>query len=99
MRRSLTISARLKYLILVPLILIMGAVTGCRVEQQEAGDLPDVDVDVDPGELPEYEVEGPEVEVGTTETEVTVPDVDVSTEEKTVEVPTIDVEPPTDESE
>jgi hypothetical protein len=35
------------------------------VEKEQAGEEPDVDVNVDPGNLPEYEVEGPEVDVGT----------------------------------
>lgn len=52
----------------------------CDVDQTEEGSLPDVDVDADGGNLPEYDVEGPEVETGTT----------------TVEVPTVDIEGPDD---
>jgi hypothetical protein len=70
-------------------VLVVGS--GCRVTQEEAGEAPDVDVQVDPGELPEYDVEGPEVEVGTEEAEVTVPEVEVTTEEKEVTVPDVDV--------
>ncbi len=88
---------RWKHLILIPALLTVGFITGCRVEKEQAGELPDVDVDVDAGKLPEYEVEGPDVEIGSEKKEVTVPDVDVSTEEKTIEVPTIDIEPPTDD--
>lgn len=98
-KRTSIFRIRWKAAILIPAILLVGLSTGCRVEQEEAGELPDVDVDVDAGELPEYEVEGPEVDVGSEEQEVTVPDVDVSTEEKTIEVPTVDIEPPTDDGE
>ncbi|MGP1375930.1 MAG: hypothetical protein ACTS3T_24100 [Almyronema sp.] len=69
----------------------MGA---CRVEQEEAGSLPDVDVDVEPGNLPEYDVQGPDVNVGVTERTVTVPKVVVVQEEETVDVPYIDVSLP-----
>jgi hypothetical protein len=41
--------------------------------------MPDVDVNASGGQLPEYNVEGPSVNVGT--------------ENKTVEVPTVDVDP------
>ncbi|NJK39344.1 MAG: hypothetical protein HC920_17450 [Oscillatoriales cyanobacterium SM2_3_0] len=40
----------------------------CRVEQEEAGSLPDVDVSVEPGSLPEYDIQGPDVNVGVTVT-------------------------------
>lgn len=49
----------------------------CDVEQTEEGEMPDVDVSVEEGNLPEYEVDGPDVEVGTKETTVEVPVVDV----------------------
>lgn len=48
----------------------------CDVEQTEEGDMPEVEVEG--GNLPEYDVDTPDVEVGT--------------EEQTIEVPTIDVE-------
>ncbi|AOL25000.1 hypothetical protein Ga0102493_11873 [Erythrobacter litoralis] len=50
----------------------------CDVEQTEEGDMPEVEG----GNMPEYDVEGP--------------DVDVGTEEQTVEVPTVDVDPADD---
>lgn len=50
----------------------------CDVDQTEEGEMPDVDVSG--GQAPEYDVEGPEVNVGT--------------ETRTVETPTIDVDPP-----
>jgi hypothetical protein len=50
----------------------------CDVDQTEEGEMPEVNVEG--GNMPEYDVE--------------TADVDVGTEEKTVEVPTIDVEVP-----
>jgi hypothetical protein len=54
----------------------------CDVDQTKEGDMPDVDVNASGGELPEFNVTGPEVNVGT--------------ENKTVEVPTLDVDVPKD---
>ena len=52
------------------------ALAACDVDQTEEGEMPEVDVEG--GNLPEYDVSAPEVEVGT--------------EERTVEVPTVDIE-------
>ena len=68
---------------------------GCDVDQTEEGELPEVDVKE--GNMPEYDVDGPEVEVKTEKKQVEVPDVDVDMEKKTVEVPDIDVNTPDDE--
>ena len=54
----------------------------CDVDQTKEGELPDVDVNASGGQLPEFNVEGPEVNVGT--------------ENKTIEVPTVDVNLPDD---
>lgn len=51
--------------------------TACNVEKTQEGDMPDVNVTG--GQLPEYNVETPEVTVGT--------------ENKTVEMPTVEVTP------
>jgi hypothetical protein len=48
---------------------------GCRIEQTEEGELPDIDIEG--GKLPEYDVDLPEVDVKMKETTVKVPDVDV----------------------
>ena len=74
------------------------AVTGCRVQQEESGELPEVDVQTESGELPEYDVDTPEVDVSTEETTVTTPEVEVTQEERTVETPDIDVSIPDDEA-
>ncbi|MEM8808166.1 MAG: hypothetical protein AAGF01_19265 [Cyanobacteria bacterium P01_G01_bin.38] len=92
-------TAQIKWtrLLVVPAAMLIAFSAGCRIEQESAGEMPDVDVDVDAGEVPEYEVEGPEVEVGTQEETVTVPEVEVTQEEKTIEVPDVDVEMPSED--
>jgi hypothetical protein len=58
------------------------ALAGCDVDKTKNGQMPDVDVDVNAtgGQLPEFNVNGPDVNVGT--------------ENKTVQVPTVDVDVP-----
>ena len=56
------------------------ALAACDVDQTKEAELPDVDVNASGGQLPEYNVQGPEVNVGT--------------ENKTVQVPTVDVDIP-----
>lgn len=53
--------------------------TGCRVDQTEEGNLPEVDVQTrGETEMPKYDVTPADVDVGTTETNVTMPTVDVN---------------------
>ena len=68
--------------------------TGCRVRQTEEGEMPDVDVEVKGGNVPEYDVDAADVDVKAKETEISVPDVDVKTEKKKVTVPDVDVKMP-----
>ena len=63
---------------------------GCDVDVKDKGKLPQVSVE--PGRLPDVDVRGPEVNVGTQQKEVTVPV--VRTEKKTITVPDIDVKIP-----
>ena len=63
----------------------------CEVDQTQEAKAPDVDVNASGGQLPEYDVDAKEVEVGTTEKQVDVPEVDVKSKETKVEVPTIEV--------
>lgn len=81
--------------IVLPL-LMLALVSSCNVKKEEQGALPDVDVDVDAdaGELPEYEVNWADVNVGTTTKTIKVPKVIVVMEEEDVEVPVIDVDMP-----
>lgn len=60
------------------------AFAACDVDQTKEAKLPDVDVDVNAsgGQLPEFNVQGPDIKVGT--------------ENRTVEVPTVDIDPPKD---
>ncbi len=64
--------------------ILLGAIclsfAACDVDQTKEAELPDVDVNASGGQLPEFNVEGPTVDVGT--------------ENKTVEVPTVDVDVP-----
>lgn len=83
-----------KKLLPLSLMLLLVPLASCQVEQEETGELPDVDVDVEPGNLPEYDVQGPDVNVGVTEETVTVPRVVVVQEEETVDVPYINIDVP-----
>lgn len=61
------------------LALLVASVTGaCRVRQTEEGEVPDVDVNVEGGKVPEYDVDAADVDVKAEKREVTVPDVDVN---------------------
>lgn len=78
-------------------LLVLAAMAGmtltaaCEVKQTKEAEAPDVDVNTSGGQLPEFDVDAKEVEVGTTEEQVAVPDVDVKTDQRKVEVPTIEV--------
>lgn len=63
--------------------------SACDIDQTEEGEMPEVEVEG--GNMPEYDVDGPEVEVGSKEVEVPTIDIDVPDEE--------DNEPPMDEDE
>ncbi len=75
-------------------ILTLSGADGCTAEKAESGKAPDVDVDIDPGRWPEYEINRADVDVGTREQTVTVPVVQVTTETRQVQVPYIDINPP-----
>lgn len=65
-------SKKLLTLLIAPLFAV--GMTACDVDQTEEGSMPEIEVQE--GELPAYDVEGPEIEV--TEDTITVPDVDVT---------------------
>lgn len=82
-----------------PLVLMFALLavfaTGCRVQQTEEGEMPDVDVQAEGGKLPEYDVDAADVDVKTEERTVKVPDVDVTMpEEKDKEKQNDDNRPP-----
>ena len=60
-------------MLMVPLSAAL--IAGCDVDVQEEGELPAVDVE--PGEMPDVDVRGPDVDVGTETETIEVPDVDV----------------------
>ena len=68
--------SKYKWLIPVAVLLTTLGMAGCDVEKTEEGSLPDVEVEG--GNMPEYDVDAPEVDVGTKEKVITVPDVDVT---------------------
>ncbi len=55
------------------------AASACQVEKTEDGKLPEVSVEATGGQLPKYDVQGPEVNVGTKTTTVEVPTVEIKT--------------------
>lgn len=76
----------------------MVATTGCTVKQTEEGKMPDVDVEVEEGNLPKYDVDAPDVDVSIERKDVGVPDVDVDVdiEQKEIPLPDVDVHPADD---
>ncbi|MBD1260536.1 hypothetical protein HZY62_08040 [Maribacter polysiphoniae] len=70
--------------------------SACNIKKEEKGELPDVDIDVtaDAGELPEYDINWADINVGTKTKTLDIPKVVVVMEEETVEVPYIDVKMP-----
>lgn len=78
------------------LLLLLTLIFACDVQQKKEAKLPDVDVDIDTeaGQLPTYDVDWADVNVGTKTTTVKVPKVVVVMEEEEVEVPYIDVDMP-----
>ena len=76
--------------------LCLMAVAGCDVDVKDPGTLPSVDVDATPGDAPDVDVRGPDVDVQSKEKKVTVPDVDVDVKSKedTITVPDINVDVP-----
>ena len=60
------------------------SLAACDVDQTKEGEMPDVDVSANGGQMPEFDVDAAEVKVGT--------------ENKTVEVPTVEVDPPKDDA-
>lgn len=75
-------------------LLAVPLVGGCQVEREQPAEAPDIDVDVDPGQWPDYDVNWADVDVGTQERTVEVPVVRVVEEKRQVSVPYIDINPP-----
>ncbi|WP_299670267.1 hypothetical protein [uncultured Polaribacter sp.] len=84
------------------LVITMMAATlliSCDIDQTKKTKLPGIDIDVDAsaGQLPSFDVDWAEVNVGTTTKTVKVPKVVIVMEEVEVEVPYIDVDMPDDD--
>jgi hypothetical protein len=79
-------------LAIAALVLIALLATGIiDINQTKEGELPDVNVSAEGGQVPAFDVDAKEVVVGTTETNVSVPDIDVKSKETTIDVPTVGV--------
>ena len=79
-------------------VVIAAGVYMVDIDMTDDGALPDVDVSVEGGELPEFDADVGSIEAGTTTETVAVPEVEVDTREAQIEVPTISVNPPEDDS-
>jgi hypothetical protein len=62
-------------------VLALG-LAACSVEQTEEGEMPDVDVDA--GQMPEYDVQPADVDVGWDTTTVRTPTIDINEPEDTI---------------
>ncbi|AXT53064.1 hypothetical protein D1818_20365 [Aquimarina sp. BL5] len=78
------------------IFMIILLVTSCDVQQKKEAKLPEVDVDIDTeaGQLPTFDVDWADVNVGTKTKMVKIPKVVVVMEEVEVEVPYVDVDMP-----
>ncbi|WP_149272953.1 hypothetical protein [Pareuzebyella sediminis] len=77
---------------------LVALVASCNINKEESGEMPEVDIQADAGELPEYDVNWADVEVGTNTRTVEVPKVVVVMEEEEVEVPYITMDMPDEEN-
>ncbi|NSX55910.1 hypothetical protein [Parasulfitobacter algicola] len=67
------------------------------IDQTEEARLPDVSIDIEGGQIPEYEAEVGSISVGETTVEVEVPEVQVTTNTEEVTIPTLNVSPPSND--
>ncbi|TVZ53071.1 hypothetical protein [Dokdonia sp. Hel_I_53] len=79
-------------------IAVVTALISCDIDKKGQVELPEVDVDVDAeaGDLPSFDVDWADVNVGTRTKMVEVPKVVVVMEEEEIEVPYVDVDMPED---
>lgn len=62
------------------------------IDQNKETKLPSVEIDAKGGQLPTFDVDTADVDVGTTNTSVEVPTIEVDTKKTNIEVPTIEVD-------
>lgn len=67
----------------LPVLFAAAALTACDVDKVEDGNMPEVEVKGE-AKLPEYDVDGPEVEVGKKKVEMEVPTIDINAPEDEV---------------
>lgn len=81
---------------LLAVLIATSLLVSCNIDQTKKTKLPEVDVDIDAktGQLPEFDVDWADVNVGTTTKKVTVPKVVIVMEEIEVEVPYVDIDMP-----
>ena len=72
--------SRLLALLIAPALAL--GVAACDVDQTEEGELPDIDVEG--GNLPEYDVDVPDVDIN--RDTITIPSVDIKTDDDTTAV-------------
>lgn len=70
--------------------------TSCKIDQTKETELPDVNVSVEEGQLPEFNINWADVNVDTKTETVEVPKVVIVMEEMEVEIPYLDVDMPTE---
>ena len=78
--------------VLVVVALSVFAIYFVDVDQTKETRLPDVEVKINEGQMPKFDVDVGKVEVGSTKVDVPVPEVKVK--DKTIELPTLDITPP-----
>ena len=78
----------------VAVVVVIGATYMVDVDQTQEASLPNVDVTVEGGSLPEFEATVGTIDLVAEETTVSIPDIDVSMEETTISVPTLEITPP-----
>ncbi|SEL95223.1 hypothetical protein SAMN04487910_3695 [Aquimarina amphilecti] len=80
----------------IGLTMIILLISSCDIQQKKEAKLPEVEVDIDTeaGQLPTFDVDWANVNVGTKTRTVSIPKVVVVMEEEEVEVPYIDVDMP-----
>ncbi len=76
-------------------VALLAPLTGCEVKKTQDAKAPDVDVKVDGGQMPKYDVDTAKVSVDSKQKEVTVPK--VTTEQKSVTVPDVNVTMPSEQ--
>jgi hypothetical protein len=79
----------MKSLLLLPIAALALSVAACDVKKTQEGEAPKVKVEG--GQVPKYDVKGPDVSVDKKDTTVTVPEVKVEKKEKTVTLPDVNV--------